>query len=108
MEKIPKHLQAVLWSTDVDKLDLERDKEYIIHQVLQYGTFTDIKWLFNIYSKQKVSDVFVLSPSKIYFQPVYNFVKNYVLGLNNIKLDADAYTTSISGPVRQRATRSIK
>ena len=32
--KIPKSFQGILWSANIKNLDLERDKGYIIHQVL--------------------------------------------------------------------------
>jgi len=107
MSQIPKHLQGILWSTDINHLDLERDKWYIIHQILSYGTFSDIRWLFNTYSKSDVINVFINRPSKTYPKVVYQFVKNYILNLKNKKLDENDYITSISGPVRPRAARSF-
>ena len=107
MSQIPKKLQAILWSTNIHQLDLERDRTYIIHQILKYGTFADIQWLFKTYSKKNVNHVFINKPSKSYPKPLFQFVKNYILGLKNNDLDEDAYTTSISGPIRQRATSSL-
>lgn len=103
MTNPPKHLQGILWSTDINDLDLERDKWYIIHQVLIYGSFSDINWLFKTYSKRDVINLFVNRPSQTYPKKVFHFVKNYVLGLENQQLDKDAYVTSIKGPVKPRA-----
>lgn len=41
---IPKKLQPILWSTSVELLDIQKDKVYIIHQVLIYGTLDEIKF----------------------------------------------------------------
>ncbi|EKD64953.1 MAG: hypothetical protein ACD_50C00232G0002 [uncultured bacterium] len=101
--KIPKNLQSVLWSTDINLLDLERDKGYIIHQVLIYGSFDDIRWLFQTYSKKEVLEVFLNHPSKNYPREVFYFIKNFVLSLKPVKLAEEKYVTSISGPVRPRA-----
>lgn len=106
-QKIPKRLQAVLWSSDIKDLNLERDKRYIIHQILRYGTLDDINWLFHAYSREKVRDVFLSYPSKNYGKESLNFIKNYILGLKGHQLNQDAYVTSIHGPVRPRAVGSL-
>ena len=98
----PKSLQGILWSTDVDRLDLEKDKHYIIHQVLIYGDLSELSWLFDTYSKEEVVRVFLSGPAKLYPKEVYHFVKNYLLGLRNRDLDEQDYVTSFIGPVRQR------
>jgi len=51
MSKIPRNLQSVLWSRDISNLDLQRDKNYIVHQVLMYGSLKDISWLKQTYKK---------------------------------------------------------
>lgn len=66
MTKVPENLQGVLWSRDVANLDIETDKVYIIHQVLVYGSFEQMKWLSQVYSKKDIEDTFVFSPKKIY------------------------------------------
>lgn len=104
---IPKRLQSVLWSYDVDKLDLNRDRAYIIHQVLIHGSLADFNWLLSIYSRKEIIDVFLHSPYKNYPKYMYYFVKNYLLELKKVSLDEDDYVTSIHGSVRPRATGSI-
>lgn len=106
-KRIPKNLQAVLWSVDVRHLDLERDKAYIIHQVLLYGTFEEIRWLFTAYHKDEIIETFVHRPMKMYPKNAFHFIKNFVLGLENAKLLEERYVTAISGPVEPRATRSL-
>lgn len=104
---VPKSLQPILWSTDVKKLDLSRDKGYIIHQVLIYGTLAEIRWLFSTYTKSQVIKVFLSHPVKLYPKKIYAFVKNYLLGLSQVILDTEDYVTSIFGPVRQRTADRI-
>ena len=104
---IPKKLQPILWSTDVNLLDKERDKGYIIHQVLIYGTFEELQWLFLTYSKKEIIDVFINNPQKIYPRIIFYFIKNFILQLKDKKLPEEKYVTSISGPIVQRATRSV-
>ena len=104
---IPKKLQPILWSTNVESLDIEKHKGYIINQVLIYGTMDEIQWLFDTYSKREVVRVFLAKPSKIYPKEMYYFIKNFVLNLRDKDLDDQDYVTSISGPTRQRTARSL-
>ena len=92
---IPKRLQAILWSKSVDKISLEDDRNYIVHQVLMYGDLKSIKWLFDAYSRNGVRDVFVRHPKKVYTAPAFNFVKNFVLGLGAKKLEENKYVKTV-------------
>lgn len=107
IKTIPKRLQPILWSCNIKQLDLERDKAYIIHQILIYGTLDDFKWLFKAYSKKEIIDVFLNASYKSYPNFIFYFVKNYLLGLKNIKLNENNYVTSISGFVRPRAAEGV-
>ena len=106
-KKIPQRLQSVLWSTDVNLLDTKRDKNYIIHQVLLYGTFKEIQWLMQEYTKREIIDVFIRHPSKIYPKNAFYFIKNFILQLKNKKLLEEKYVSTISGQIKLRAARSI-
>ncbi|OGM27994.1 hypothetical protein A3D00_04600 [Candidatus Woesebacteria bacterium RIFCSPHIGHO2_02_FULL_38_9] len=88
---IPKNLQGVLWSVGIDKLDLQKDKAYIINQVLAYGTWGQLKWLFRVYSKKEIKKIFVEKPQKDYVFPSFNFVKNFLLDLNHTSLNPAKY-----------------
>lgn len=94
-KKIPKRLQAVLWSTNVDLLDLKRHKEYIIHQVLSYGRLEDIRWLFRTYKKESIIKVFVTAAYKDYTASRFYFVKQYLLNLRHHPLDERLYVKNI-------------
>ena len=89
--KIPKRLQPVLWSKSVDKLTLEGNKDYIVHQVLMYGDLEDIRWLFDTYSRREVAEVFTKHPKKMYTPSAFNFIRDIVLGLGNSKFEEDRY-----------------
>ena len=91
MKKIPKSLKGVLWSADISKLDLERDKVYIIHQVLSYGTLSDIGWLLAAYGPKVVCEVFLRYPQKVYTKSGFAFTKNAVLDLRSADIGEDRY-----------------
>lgn len=93
--KIPPNLQGVLWSTKIENLNLERDKIYIINQVLSYGTLPMVKWLFQTYPKETITQVFLHHPIKDYFPSRFNLVKNYLLKLENLNLDPKSYVRNL-------------
>lgn len=78
---VPKRLQGVLWSMPVERLDVERDANYIIHQVLSYGVLEDLRWLYSTYGADRVKSEFVNRPQKIYPPQAYNFVKRMLFNL---------------------------
>lgn len=97
---VPKNLQGVLWSVDTDQLDLQKNKIYIIHQILAYGTWEQLKWLFSAYKPAEIADVFQNHPSNDYTKPAFNFVKNMLLGLENVDLDLRRYDRSLPRYIR--------
>lgn len=100
--KIPKKLQSVLWSTTIDFLNLKKDKYYIIHQVLIYGGMEELKWLFETYSKEEITDVFIHHPYRSYPRYLFYFVKNHLLDCKKKPLKEESYVTSIHGSIKQR------
>lgn len=98
-KKIPKSLQPVLWSTDVRKLDLKKDAYYIIHQILAYGNFDDLVWLFKNYSKKEIIEIFKKS-FKDYRRPRFYFAKNILLGLKNWQVDERYYVKNTPRIIR--------
>ena len=56
---IPPFLQPFLWSYDIEKLDLLRDKKRIITNVLNLGTAQATKWLFETYSKEDIKEALI-------------------------------------------------
>lgn len=95
MAIISKSLQGVLWSSPVDKLDIDKNKVYIIHQVLMYGDFSHIRWLFDTYSKKQVKDVFLKKPQKIYTKPSLNYISKFVLGIDSDQFSSDKYINAV-------------
>ena len=91
MKKIPKQFQRVLWSYNVNKMDLEEDKKEIITQVLNYGTWKDIKLLYKLYPEKDIKEV-VKNPRRgVWFEKVLNF---WTL-MFNIRLKKDVWKKAI-------------
>lgn len=99
---IPKNLQGVLWSIPVEDLDLQRNRNYIIHQILAYGTWENLKWLFKAYSSEEIKFVFLNHPEKDYTFPAFNFTKNILLNLNSTFVDQTSYVRSFPRNIRPK------
>ena len=52
--KIPQFIKPYLWSYDINKIDIEKDKKLLVSAVLNWGDERSIKWLFKCYGKKKV------------------------------------------------------
>ena len=98
---IPANLQPILWSVGVDKLDLQKDKNYIVHQVLAYGTWEHLKWLFKTYPREEIEKVFVEKPTKDYVPAAFNFIKNYILDLADKNISAENYVRTFPRRIGQ-------
>lgn len=92
---IPPEFQPILWSKNVKELDLENDKNYIVHQILSYGNFRQIEWLLKTYGKEKTRKVFVNYPKNVYIPSVFYFVKNFILNLRKKQLKEKYYVKTL-------------
>jgi len=79
MRKIPSPLQHLFWSVRLEDLDPQKDKAYIVNQVLAYGGLEELKWLFKTYPREVIKEVFLKQPIKTYRAPTFNFVKEILL-----------------------------
>jgi len=89
--KLPKKLQSILWSVKIEDLDLQEDKVYIIHQILSFGNFKQLKWLLNNYSLSEIRKVFLENPIRIYRLPSFNFIKDILLKIKDKKINEKKY-----------------
>ena len=80
-QKLPKFLQPYLWSVRIDELDKERDKVYIINQILACGNMKALQWLFANYSAKELRGVFSRHPMRIYRDSSFYFAKNILLNI---------------------------
>lgn len=46
-----KFRSSLFWDVDVKTLNSEKHSRYIIERVLQYGTDTELRWLFHRYKR---------------------------------------------------------
>jgi hypothetical protein len=94
-QKIPQKLQGILWSVDVNDLDIHEDRNYIINQILSLGILDELKWLLNAYSLSTIKEVFIQKPAKIYTPSAFHFCRDILLGLEHKNLPANRYVRTL-------------
>lgn len=76
---------------DISKLDLEKDRAYIVNQVLSYGTLDEISWLMKTYGRNVVKQVFLEQPMKVYTKQCFTLMKNVLFDLQQIHIPEEKY-----------------
>jgi len=89
--KIPKRMKWLFWSYNLNSLDLKRDKDYIISQTLNYGSWEDVQWLFRVYKEEEIIKVLKNPREGQWFEKVLNFW----LTIFGIKLKKNIYQKAI-------------
>lgn len=101
LKKVPKKLQPFLWSVDIKNLEIEKDRVYIINQILAFGGLEEIRWLFKVYSKRAIKETFTKKPLKVYIPSSFNFAKEILLGIKNKDLDPYSYDRNLPRRIRR-------
>ncbi len=67
--EIPDRLKPHFQEYDFEQLDLARDANLIIHRVLEFGTWDEIRWLFQQYGAKRIR-LFVRKHGERWLKPV--------------------------------------
>ena len=51
------NFRRFFWDVDPDSLDFEKNSEYVISRILEYGDPEAITWLFKTYGKKEIREV---------------------------------------------------
>ncbi len=46
--------QALFWDINLDSIDTEKNAQYIIERVLDFGHDDEVRWLWNFYDKSRL------------------------------------------------------
>lgn len=96
---LPKSLQGTLWSVPLGQLDIGENRVYIIHQLLAFGTLTDLRWLFSTYDKETIREVFLKHPTKIYTRSAFHFSR-LLLDVSEFEVPVYRYDRSVPRRLR--------
>jgi hypothetical protein len=56
LDKIPDVMKPHFQEYDTANLDLERDSNLVIQRTLEFGDWEEVRWLFRLYGKRRISD----------------------------------------------------
>ena len=49
--------QSLFWDTDPGTIDIDKNAQYIIERILDFGMDNEVRWLFNTYDKTTLKEV---------------------------------------------------
>ena len=58
-----KFRQSLFWDTNPDKIDIQKNAQYIIERVLDLGNDTEVSWLWQTYDRVLLKNVVAKSRS---------------------------------------------
>lgn len=70
---IPRGVARCLWSYEPTSIDLRRDRELIVTQVLNHGDWREVRWLFKTYPEEEIRTVVAHPRRGLWFKRVLNF-----------------------------------
>ena len=98
--KLPKNLRGILWSRDINKINSEKDKDYVIHQILAYGGWDHLAWLIKKYGQNQIRKVFINQPAKDYSERSFNFIRKVFLKIPDSVVDKRYYVKTYPRVIR--------
>ena len=59
MRKLPAFLKEYFWDVDFRKLDLEKDRIYILKRILDFGDERAVTWMFKNFKKSEMRNFLI-------------------------------------------------
>ncbi len=82
--QIPASLQPYFQEYDIARLDITHDANIIIERVLEFGTWDEIRWLFEVYHVERIR-LFLQEHGERWLKPVtFNYWRK-LLGIRKWK-----------------------
>lgn len=89
--RLPKYAYHCFWSYNISTIDPKQDKGLIIEQILNYGDWRCIKWLFGIYKDKEIKKVLRFPHRGSWWRNVLSFW----LTIFNLRIPKDTYNLAI-------------
>ncbi len=107
--QIPTFIKWVFWSYDVERLNIKRDKELIITQVLNYGDWNSVRWLLKTYSEDVIKNVLIHPNRGVWWKKVLNFwLTVFNLEIRESKFENAVIQINPSFDKKRSKTKAIK
>ena len=92
---LPRSFWPLVWSINAEKIDVQMDRRYIIHQLLQFGDLDAFEWLKEMYTLPTLQKIFKEMPNKIYTKKSLHFIINFLLKLEETDIQKEKYLNEI-------------
>ena len=81
--------RPLFWDTDLDTINLQKNKKHIIQRILNFGNEKTYRWLFQVYSVNDIIDVVKydknINPrSAVMIANYFGIPKEEIVCLNNV------------------------
>jgi hypothetical protein len=57
--------KSLFWDTDINTVDLVKNKRYVIERILKFGNLADYSWLKNMYKTEEIKEVITRDRSEL-------------------------------------------
>lgn len=57
--------KSLFWDTDINTIDMVKNKRYVIERILRFGDLDDYSWLKNIYQPAEIKEVITRDRSEL-------------------------------------------
>ena len=58
----PRRMKSLFWNVAFERLDVERDADFILSRILERGRLTDVRWALERYGLDRIHRFFVSAP----------------------------------------------
>ena len=65
---LPEFLKSNFWFVEFNKLDIDKDKKFIVFQILNNGSSRDWEWLFGAYPHNEIKQIVEASLATSWFR----------------------------------------
>ncbi len=56
-QKLPSYVIKYFWGDDVEQLNIEKNRQYIVQTILEKGDQQAVRWLFSLLDRQTIKDI---------------------------------------------------
>lgn len=86
-KKLPLSFEPLMWSYDFNKIDPEKHKERIIINTIDYGFWSQWKWLFKNYGARNLKKTISLIPKSEFRNYKALDLVSLILGIQKMKYE---------------------
>jgi len=83
-KKLPKEFKHLMWSYNFSKIDLDKNKERIIINTINYGQWKHWQWLSSYYGKQQLKKIIQETPKSEFRNTRALNLISLILGIKKI------------------------